>query len=139
MRTMHTTVYVMNASKPHTRIYSSEDTILNPTIEAGTIDLTYHEADEHYQADDATRTAAAITAATRTTGDGWHVAPTRERTTRYIELTDDIAQKMRTTEIKVPSGYTLLQRDLNGGTQYALVRCQLMPHMPNTPKRTRVL
>ena len=139
MRTMHTTVYVMNASNPHTRKYTEENTVLNPTIEAGSIDLTYHEADEHYRADDATRTAAAITAATRTTGDGWHVAPTRQRTTQYIDVHDDTARMIRTTSIDIPHGYTVLQRDLDGTTQYALVRCQLMPHIPDTPKRSRVI
>jgi hypothetical protein len=127
----------MNASKPHTRKYTIEYVALDAQLEAGSITLTHDNIDDDaYMLDDDTRTTLAVKAAISTTGDGWHVAPLRRRTTQYIELTDDDARIMRTTEISVPSNYTLLQRDLNGQKQYALVSNQLMPHIP---KRTRVI
>ena len=136
MRTVYNTVYVMNATKPHTRTYTVENTVLQPTFEAGNVVLTDNAADDAHPLDDTERMAIAITAATRTTGTGWHVAPTRERTTQYIELTDDTARIMRTTSIEIPYGYTVLQRDLDGTTQYALVRSHVQPQ---SPRRTRVV
>lgn len=136
MRTVLASIYVMNASKPHTRTYTVENTVLNPTTEAGSILLTDNAADDAHPLNDTERMAIAITAATRTTGDGWHVAPTRERYTRYIDLTDDMARMIRTTSIDIPYGYTLLQRDLNGTTQYALVQSTVQPQ---APRRTRVV
>lgn len=136
MRTILASIYVMNASKPHTRTYTVENTALHPTIEAGSILLTDNAADDVHPLDNTERMAIAITAATRTTGTGWHVAPTRERTTQYIELTDDTARIMRTTSIEIPYGYTVLQRDLNGTTQYALVQSTVQPQ---APRRTRVV
>lgn len=136
MRTVLASIYVMNASKPHTRTYTVENTALHPTIEAGSILLTDNAADDAHPLDDTERMAIAITAATRTTGTGWHVAPTRERTTRYIEFTDDTARMMRTHTVEVPYGYTVLQRDLDGTTQYALVQSTVQPQ---TPRRTRVV
>lgn len=136
MRTVLASIYVMNASKPHTRTYTVENTVLHPTIEAGSILLTDNAADDVHPLDDTERMAIAITAATRTTGTGWHVAPIRERTTRYIELTDDTARMMRTHTVEVPHGYTVLQRDLNGTTQYALVQSTVQPQ---APRRTRVV
>ena len=87
MRTVLASIYVMNASKPHTRTYTVENTVLDPTIEAGSILLTDNAADDAHPLDDTERMAIAITAATRTTGTGWHVAPTRER----VEAGDDDA------------------------------------------------
>lgn len=136
MRTVLASIYVMNASKPHTRTYTVENTALHPTIEAGSILLTDNAADDAHPLDDTERMAIAITAATRTTGHGWHIAPTRERTTRYIELTDDTARMMRTHTVEVPHGYTVLQRDLDGTTQYALVQSTVQPQ---APRRTRVV
>ena len=136
MRTVLASIYVMNASKPHTRTYTVEYTALHPTIEAGSILLTDNAADDAHPLNDTERMAIAITAATRTTGDGWHVAPTRERHTRYIDLPDDTARMIRTTSIDIPHGYTVLQRDLDGTTQYALVQSTVQPQ---APRRTRVV
>jgi hypothetical protein len=136
MRTVLASIYVMSATKPHTRTYTIENTVLHPTIEAGSILLTDNAADDAHAIDDTERMAIAITAATRTTGDGWHIAPTRERTTQYIDVHDDIARMTRTMSIDIPYGYTVLQRNLNGTTQYALVQCTVQPQ---GPRRTRVI
>jgi hypothetical protein len=130
----------MNASKPHTRTYTIEHVALDAKLEAGSIMITHDTMpDDAYTIDEATRTAYAIDAASQTTGTGWHVAPLKERITRYIDVHDDTARMIRTTSIEIPHNYTVLQRNLNGTTQYALVSYQLMPHIPDTPKRTRVI
>ena len=137
MRQTSHNVYLMNASRPHTRTYTIEHVVFDTKLEAGTTTITHDTmADDAYTIDEATRTTYAIDAASQTTGTGWHVAPLKERYTRYIDVHDDTARMIRTTSIDIPYGYTLLQRNLNGTTQYALVSCQLMPHIP---KRSRVI
>jgi len=160
MRIVKATVYIMGEKWPdwgHTAYIPEANMISGnsriATSLAGIINVEskdYPDSDDH-TCDDLERVVVAQHAADTLTnakdkpGHGWLIAHTVERITQYIvtgDLDDDSNNFVRITRratIEMPDDYTVLQRDLDGTTQYALVRCQLMPHMPNTPKRTRVL
>ena len=137
MRKTSHTVYLMNASKPHTRKYTVEHTALDAKLEAGSITITHDNIDDDaYTIDAAARATLAIDAAISTTGDGWDVAPLRQRCTQYVEVQDDTGNYTRTVDVDVPAQYTLLQRTINGTTQYALVSTTLLPEQR---KYTRII
>ena len=112
------TVYVMPKEQIHVHFINDTAAVLSTSMLAGrvTTDTAPMPAD----------------AAGAVVGGGWHEVPTHTRMYTYIDADEITAPQIRTKatkagmgvdhhEIRIPRGYTLLQREIDGRTQYALV------------------
>ena len=112
------TVYVMPKEQIHLHFINDTVAVLSTSMLAGrvTTDTAPTPAD----------------AAGAVVGDGWHEVPTHTRMYTYIDAdaitSPQIRDKAITAsvdadhhEIRIPRGYTVLQREIDGRIQYALV------------------
>jgi len=112
------TVYVMPKEQIHVHFINDTVAVLSTSMLAGrvTTDTAPTPAD----------------AAGAVVGGGWHEVPTHTRMYTYIDADEITAPQIRTKatkagmdvdhhEIRIPRGHTLLQREIDGRTQYALV------------------
>ena len=112
------TVYMMPKEQMHVQFVTDTYTMLSTSMLAGrvTTDTAPTPADA----------AGAIV------GGGWHEVPTYTRTITYIDADAQMASQIRAkaskagvnadhNEIRIPHGHTLLQREIDGRIQYALV------------------
>lgn len=112
------TVYMMPKEQIHVHFINDTAAVLSTSMLAGrvTTDTAPTPADA----------AGAIV------GGGWHEVPTHTRTITYIDADAQMASQIRTKatmagmnvdcyEIRIPRGHTLLQREIDGRIQYALV------------------
>lgn len=114
-------VYVMAADDMQLSFTQKIDAVFSRSMLAG-----------HVNTDTA---ATPADAAAAVVGGVWHEVPTYTRTTRYIDADRNMASQIQrkahtrggyakdanTEAIIVPHGYTVLQRDIDGMKQYALV------------------
>lgn len=111
-------VYVMPKEQMHVHFITDTVTTLSTSMLAGrvTTDTAPTPAD----------------AAGAVMGGGWHEVPTYTRTHTYIDTDITMAIQIRAQaskagvnadhdEIRIPGGHTLLQREIDGRIQYALV------------------
>jgi hypothetical protein len=112
------TVYVMPKEQMHIHFINDTVTTLSLSMLAGrvTTDTAPTPAD----------------AAEAVVGGGWHEVPTHTRTHTYIDTDTTMAIQISAKaskaglnadhhEIRIPRGYTVLQREIDGRIQYALV------------------
>jgi hypothetical protein len=111
-------VYVMTKEQIHVHFINDTAAVLSPSMLAGrvTTDTAPTPAD----------------AAGAVVGGGWHEVPTYTRMYTYIDADAITAPQIRNKaimasvdadhhEIRIPRGYTVLQREIDGRIQYALV------------------
>jgi hypothetical protein len=111
-------VYVMPKEQMHLHFITDTVTVLSTFMLAGrvTTDTAPTPAD----------------AAGAVVGGGWHEVPTYTRTNTYISTDIAMSVQIRAKaskagvdadhdEIRIPHGYTVLQREIDGRIQYALV------------------
>ena len=111
-------VYVMPKEQMHVHFITDTVTTLSTSMLAGrvTTDTAHTPAD----------------AAGAVMGGVWHEVPTHTRTHTYIDTDTTMAIQIRAKaskaglnadhdEIRIPRGHTLLQREIDGRIQYALV------------------
>jgi hypothetical protein len=112
------TVYVMPKEQIHLHFINDTVAVLSTSMLAGrvTTDTAPTPAD----------------AAGAVVGGGWHEVPTRTRMYTYIDADAITAPQIRAKatkaglnadhdEIRIPHNHTLLQREIDGRIQYALV------------------
>lgn len=114
-------VYVMSADDMQVTFMHDVDVVFMRSVLAGRV------------SDDTAPTPAEAVAAV--VGGGWRETPTYTRTRTYIDVDHDLASQIRRKArahggfakdisidgIMVPHGYTVMQREIDGTIQYALV------------------
>lgn len=119
-------VYVMSADDMQVTFMHDIDVVFSRSVLAGRVNT-----------DTAPTPAEAVVAVV---GGVWHVVPTRTLTRTYIDVDDNIASQIHRIArahggcaaisypsadaccgIMVPHGYTVMQREIDGTIQYALV------------------
>jgi hypothetical protein len=147
MRTVKATVYLIRKKIPNWgNEFIIEEAIFSAerirTINIGSINVIIKDnedgdnstLDEVERIKIAQHAADKITNAEDTPGHGWIIAPSIEKRTQYFDLTGNwgedgyaMARITRRTSVEIAFGYTLLQRDLDGTTEYVLVHSTVEP------------